>query len=436
MKRSIRWLVGLVVLIFVMLGAALWLRHDRADETFAANVGIIEELIAAQRTRGGARPTLGAPDAEGDAWPLYERAYGHLASLSGRDREIEDWLCGTNGVTSAKPTETEREAFYAKTQPLLDDLRAASRAPTLSAGYPYERGMDVLRDHVPAWQSGTRILYAHVKHHLERDEVSQALDCAVLNAFTGEDHMRHTGFLGGLAGMAVLRMGLVEIRGILRDHAVTAERLERLAAEVEALRRDLPTLRDAWRVEEITLRQVLGDPDGVLADAGVSAGPRFFFSSRLMAADAIDQLPTIRERIAEAASAATTEAILDGLGDLTRDLRGDANVLLGDVVSVCPIVATRFGWAKVDLELMRLAVAIARYRRARGGWPARLEDLVPRYLPEIPTDPYTGDAFRYRSGKVWSIGGDGDDDGGRPLGEDDDIDDDGDVVWTLFDPDG
>jgi hypothetical protein len=35
------------------------------------------------------------------------------------------------------------------------------------------------------------------------------------------------------------------------------------------------------------------------------------------------------------------------------------------------------------------------------------------------------------AGKLWAFGGDGDDDGGRPMVDEDREDDDGDVVWTV-----
>jgi hypothetical protein len=55
--------------------------------------------------------------------------------------------------------------------------------------------------------------------------------------------------------------------------------------------------------------------------------------------------------------------------------------------------ATRARWR---LDSCRLRVALALYR-LREGKPARtLEALVPGYLPQLPGDPYSGQAFRYR----------------------------------------
>lgn len=48
--------------------------------------------------------------------------------------------------------------------------------------------------------------------------------------------------------------------------------------------------------------------------------------------------------------------------------------------------------------------------------PAKLDDLVPRYLSAVPLDSFSGEALRYdaKSGLIWSVGMDFKDDGGRP----------------------
>jgi hypothetical protein len=88
--------------------------------------------------------------------------------------------------------------------------------------------------------------------------------------------------------------------------------------------------------------------------------------------------------------------------------------------------ATRSEW-RVDAA--RLVVALELYNIQQGKPAENLEHLVPNYLPELPTDPYSGKAFRYRistgeqidslgniragQGIVWSTGPDRVDDGGR-----------------------
>ena len=64
----------------------------------------------------------------------------------------------------------------------------------------------------------------------------------------------------------------------------------------------------------------------------------------------------------------------------------------------------------------RAAVAVERFRRDRGDLPNALSDLVPKYLTEIPVDPFSGEplVFRPAAGAytIYSIGSNQKDDGG------------------------
>jgi hypothetical protein len=61
-------------------------------------------------------------------------------------------------------------------------------------------------------------------------------------------------------------------------------------------------------------------------------------------------------------------------------------------------------------------LAVERYQRDKGAWPAKLADVTPKYLPAVPLDPYDGKPLRYMRTKdgavVYSVGKDGRDDGG------------------------
>jgi hypothetical protein len=58
-----------------------------------------------------------------------------------------------------------------------------------------------------------------------------------------------------------------------------------------------------------------------------------------------------------------------------------------------------------------------RYRLEHDQWPAKLDLLVPDFLPAIPPDRLTGEPLRYKlvdgRPRIYSIGNDGVDDGGE-----------------------
>src|SRR5262249_47337405 len=74
---------------------------------------------------------------------------------------------------------------------------------------------------------------------------------------------------------------------------------------------------------------------------------------------------------------------------------------------------------QAHLTCIETALACERYRMARKKWPATLAELTPAWLEVVRPDPYTGEPLKYavREGGVviYSVGPDGEDDGGEVL---------------------
>ncbi len=68
-------------------------------------------------------------------------------------------------------------------------------------------------------------------------------------------------------------------------------------------------------------------------------------------------------------------------------------------------------------DLVRLAFALAAYRADRGSFPAKLSELAPKYLAEVPRDIFTGADLHYTKNRngylLYSVGINGKDDGGK-----------------------
>jgi len=71
-----------------------------------------------------------------------------------------------------------------------------------------------------------------------------------------------------------------------------------------------------------------------------------------------------------------------------------------------------------DIRLANVALAVERYRLAKGAVPESLSVLVPEYLTEIPEDPFDGNKLRYNitdtGYTIYSIGPDRTDNNGEP----------------------
>ncbi|HNZ19635.1 MAG TPA: hypothetical protein PLB67_15120 [Candidatus Hydrogenedentes bacterium] len=81
--------------------------------------------------------------------------------------------------------------------------------------------------------------------------------------------------------------------------------------------------------------------------------------------------------------------------------------------------AEAFERQAAQAEMARVALAIKAFRRDTGTYPETLDDLAPRYLPELPRDPYSGQDFIYTRDEsgflLYSVGPNGTDDGGLTL---------------------
>ncbi len=71
----------------------------------------------------------------------------------------------------------------------------------------------------------------------------------------------------------------------------------------------------------------------------------------------------------------------------------------------------------MQLDLTKLAFALAEYRARQGSYPAKLADLVPKYVAAVPKDIFSGGELHYTlqgdGYLLYSVGPNGKDDGGR-----------------------
>jgi hypothetical protein len=80
-------------------------------------------------------------------------------------------------------------------------------------------------------------------------------------------------------------------------------------------------------------------------------------------------------------------------------------------------VLNRMTVSDAERDGVFIGIALELYHRANKKWPASLDELSPRWLPEVPVDRITGKPLHYKIVDdrpiVYSVGVDGDDDGGK-----------------------
>lgn len=100
--------------------------------------------------------------------------------------------------------------------------------------------------------------------------------------------------------------------------------------------------------------------------------------------------------------------ILSEIFDTTRDF----------VLFDSDDIPLAFATHTATIRLLICELALAQFHKDHSRWPASLDELVPKYLPSIPVDPYTADntPLRYRPTNdgyvIYSVGPNRTDDGG------------------------
>lgn len=88
------------------------------------------------------------------------------------------------------------------------------------------------------------------------------------------------------------------------------------------------------------------------------------------------------------------------------------------------------------LDALSVGLAALQFSSDHERMPNELQELVPGYLPEVPTDPFSGNPLRMRSDEtgivIYSLGHDRDDDGGNPSPEGKSLLEDGDIVFRVL----
>jgi hypothetical protein len=103
--------------------------------------------------------------------------------------------------------------------------------------------------------------------------------------------------------------------------------------------------------------------------------------------------------------------------------------MLVPAVSRCSETAAR---ADAQHDVLRLAVAVCRFRASRNRLPSNLSELVPDFIASVPPDPFDGKPLRMKKAEgklvVYSIGPDAIDNGGAPFDREKKT---GDIPFTI-----
>ncbi len=400
-------------------------------------------------------------------------------------------------VDATEKDPTLRE-FLTAHQPQIAVLREATTTPRLgfTCGHSYQsEDTELLGEWIDDTPGGEppELISIHLGHVQILNHAGILLACdAVLAAVSGDAQRAYDNLTAGLrvvqhaqdepflvSGMVSLwnEWSLLEAtKDILRDYPeiFSDKQLTSLAHRIAAIE---PPIDDWFESERLfmldVMQRVYGKSGRVthqgalylaqlgsdVLDSTSGGGPVVFG----MGLPAINQLVASREdQLAMYNEICRLEQVYytKPLWELSHQERPAARLqrTQWDQVRYMPLVMlmpdARGFWWQIERNAGRrdgalIGIALELYRREHGNWPETLEQLSPRWLPELPIDRINGGPLGYLVSEegvvVYSLGTDADDDQGRPpegtaryeVGppspSTDGIRDDGDwVIWSTL----
>ena len=410
-----------------------------ADATIERHAEAVEEelaaLVATLTPRAPLEPwPSDRPESERprDAREVYDRVLAAIGHIPQSELEV---LPELHPLDPFVIDEAAVEALFVRHGDLFAELEEARFADHMSANPALVRGKDNATN-VVGWQTLTWLLDGRVRHALVEGKPKDAARAIQQQLLGGSDLATGFGAINVLVGRGIAGRALEHLRLLLAQDGPDAATLEGLAEDLKTPAVSPRSLEEILRVELIFARQALVDLALGRSEIEYSfsgeVGLRHVGSTRLFAAETLEVM-------------SHQERLLEGLGDLSwrkKILRLTvADEMPRDPVeaavhmtrTVWPRIARRMAHEAMGRNLAEVAIALRRYRLDHGAWPPTLDALVPSYLDTLEACPLTGLPLGYADGKVWSGGGDFDDDGGRPVDPDGEPDADGDVIWDLND---
>ncbi len=417
-------------------------------------------------------PTVEMPDP--NAWEIYQLAFELEEQIQ---QQLAEQL--PEGVpTSLDMSEASLEPeilarlldAYA---PVFSALEAAiageAQAPQLRTPEDFEQAFEQFAD----LRQVARMFASRSIYHLRReDPLSAALDgiaCIQIGADVATNHS----LIAGLVQLACTAIGEAGLREAI-PHLGAQE--ARTAAN--ALRQaigELPGLEQTLRGEEVlsrimireqlaqftgiedAIRQLRDDPDHareVLAQEDPAVAEMDDAALKALVEEKIAQMEAL-----------TPEQTWAELGDFYAASQAEAakpywarqpveaprNVLLATLTPSFERTALKYAASDARLRVDLTALAARAFFAETGAYPGSLDALTPEYLPEVPRDPFAdapvqsvalgatsrahpaagAEPVAARGLTIYSLGPDGDDDGGVDIGRVTEAESDGDIALTL-----
>jgi hypothetical protein len=312
------------------------------------------------------------------------------------------------------------------------ELRVASQRPQAQFPWTWD-DPGQLAPHFSAVKTITQALALHAVAALAEGRPDDARADFTLSLKLDQALRNEPIMLAYLVRISVLQLTLLPVWEGLAEHRWSDPQLQEIQRQLGQLNLATDfaqTLRGERGLANFLTERALASPrsqPGNSEAVNVRAAARDFgFGPRALLRQNQIHINELLQLAIDAFQRATSDPANHQLPDL-RAFQSRANslrtqnpyrVLAGTLVPVIQSAIEKQLQAAVSLDLAVTACALERHRLAHGTYPARLELLVPAFLPRLPVDMADGQPIRYRceaDGQfvLYSVGLNGTDDGGR-----------------------
>lgn len=321
----------------------------------------------------------------------------------------------------------------------LQKVREALRRLQCRFPLNISEGLGALLPHLSVMKAEAQLFRLEAAMATERGEVDAAITALTDAARTGQLLAEEPFLISQLVRLADLSIALLGTEHLLSRRDLTAAqlgRLEGMFAQMSAAdglgrsyigeRATALSMFDKSARSLAQLAQSEDAGDAVMSDAGERAGKGLMSVLGLAGADQRLMLETFDEALRDVEKE-TPEAVARRVTlfeEATMKARGfPPKIFTGLLLPAMSKVGNRFATYEARRRAGLAALAVERYRLAnKGALPGKLDALVPRYLLEVPVDPYDGQPLRFRRLEkgyvIYSVGSDLEDNDGleRPPG--------------------
>lgn len=348
----------------------------------------------------------------------------------------------SSSASANKPfTQTEAAAYVLddmkQYQPVLDELRAASRRPysRFDIQYDAEDPVSILLPHLAPIKSIALVVRIKAEAELASGKSDAAFDDVRFILSLANSVQNEPLLISQLVRIAILNIDAEVIRKGLAEHRWSEAQLQGLQADLAKInllkdvRLGMEGERAAFGVRLFELLHRRNERNNVLGALGALGLNGFNFApDGWLYFEQVNCLRFYSDQINHGMNAEATQVNPRYLDDYSAQWSQNTNhffrlvfghkIMAQILVPALARLHQKSAAAQTSVEQALIVCALERYRMATGKYPQTLDSLAPKFLDSVPVDVCDGKPMKYhlaRDGQfvLYSVGWNQKDDGGE-----------------------